>query len=51
MVIFRLQWTEMALVDLRQEFDLPCLVQLLTWLNVSDYRNFWNTNTKMESSN
>ena len=21
----------------------PCLVQLLTWLHVSDYRNFWKT--------
>ena len=22
---------------------LPCLVQLLTWLHVSDFRSFWNT--------
>ena len=22
---------------------LPFLVQLLTWLHVSEYRNFWNT--------
>ena len=21
---------------------LPCLVQLLSWLKVSEYRNFWN---------
>ena len=23
--------------------DLPCLVTLLTWLHVSDYHNFWNS--------
>ena len=23
-------------------WDLPCLLQLLNWLHVSDYRNIWN---------
>ena len=33
-----------ATVSFRKDrLGLPCLVQLLTWLHVSDYRNFWNT--------
>ena len=27
----------------KTDWGLPCLVPLLTWLHVSDYRNFWNT--------
>ena len=30
---------------------LTCLVQLLTWLHVSDYRNFWNTDRNILESN
>ena len=26
----------------KDTWDLPYLLQLLTWLHVSDHRNFWN---------
>ena len=27
----------------KKEINIECLVQLLTWLHVSVYRDFWNT--------
>ena len=33
-----------ATVSFRKDWlGLPCLAQLVSWLHVSDYRNFWNT--------
>ena len=33
-----------ATVSFRQDWlGLPCLVQFLTWLHMSDYHNIWNT--------
>ena len=41
-----------ATVSFRSDWSgLPCLVQLLTWLPVSDCSNFWNTERETSSKN
>ena len=29
-------------LSLKDMWDLPCLLHILTWLYISEYRNFWN---------